>query len=250
VAESPGRQLLTILQRELVHSLHDAVAELVGNLDALAADPDFDATPFAGRVLGGVQPDNAVLSALSGLSSGDASPARAGLHGWRDEAADGAPRGVGYIVRSGDGRVAALSVVPAAGVRLTLRAAGLTGQSLDLPLANGFTLRLTGATAEQVEVAFLPDQPPAVARLSPGDRVEVEFRRDSVGHVIGLDEGPSVLFGAVTVGGWLASDAGGQLTQGAHLTLRGGEVALNASWEELRRLGSRLRSLTSGRGAP
>jgi hypothetical protein len=226
VAESPGRQLLTVLQRELVHSLHDAVAELVGDLDALAADPDFDATPFAGRVLGAVQSDNAVLSALSGLSSGGAGPARAGLHGWRDQTADGAPRGVGYIVRSGDGAVAALSVVPAAGVRLTLRAAGLTGQSLDLPLANGFTLRLTGTAAEQVEVAFFPDQPPAVARLSQGDRVEVELRRDSVGDVVGVSGGPSVLFGAVTVGGWLASDPAGQLTWGAHLALRGGEVAL------------------------
>jgi hypothetical protein len=226
VAESPGRQLLTVLQRELVHSLHDAVAELAGDLGALSADPDFDATPFAGRVLGAVQPENAVLSALSGLSSGSAGPARAGLHGWRDEAAEEAARGVGYVVRSGDGAVAALSVVPAAGVRLTLRAAGLTGQSLELPLANGFTLRLAGAAAEQVEVAFFPDQPPAVARLAPGDRVEVELRRDGVGDVVGVDGGPSVLFGAVTVGGWLASDPAGRLTQGAQLTLRGGEVAL------------------------
>src|SRR5215216_1634851 len=116
---SPGRQLLDVVRRELISALHDAAT----------------------------QSANPVLATLAGLSDADGGGLRAGLRGWRDGAADGAPRGVAYVVSAGGTAVAALTVVPAAGARLTLRAAGFeAGQSVQLPLANGFVLAVSGTT--------------------------------------------------------------------------------------------------------
>ena len=118
MAPNAGEQLLALLRRELINGLHDAVSQLVGELGALGVDPAFDATAFAGRVLAPVVTANPVLSALDRLLSADTDGMRARLRGWRDEATDGAPLGVAYVVSSGGPAVVALSIVPAAGARL------------------------------------------------------------------------------------------------------------------------------------
>ncbi|HEX8082185.1 MAG TPA: DUF6603 domain-containing protein [Jatrophihabitans sp.] len=225
MADGPGRQLLDLLQRELVLALHAAVADIAGSLDVLEVDDAFNLTPFVGRVLAAVQPDNAVLSALSGLTGSDGGAGSVNLHGWRDEAVDAAPRGLAYVARSDAGAIAALTVVPAAGVRLTLRAVGLAGQGLALPLSNGFSLNLSGNIAGEVEIGFTPDQPPQLVRLAEGDRVEVSFTRGGPGTVLGIEGGPSVRSGTVTAGGWVAT-RDGKFDRGGQLQLSGGEVRL------------------------
>jgi Family of unknown function (DUF6603) len=227
VAASPGRVLLDVLQRELIDGLHDAVSQVLGDLEALEADPAFDATAFAGRVLAPVEADNPVLAALSGLASAEMAGAGAGLRGWRDEAGEGAPLGVAYVVGAGGPAVAALSVVPAAGARLVLRAAGFSaGQSVQLPLDNGFALRVSGTAVEEIEVVFFADQPPAVTKLGAGDQIDVDLTRDAQGELLGIEGGPSVRFGSVAGGGSVASTSTGSFDRRGYLRCEGGEVAL------------------------
>jgi hypothetical protein len=145
----------------------------------------------------------------------------------RDEPTDGAPTGVAYVVSSGDA-VAALSLVPAAGARVTLRAAGfVAGQSVQLPLAGGFELRVSGTTdAGELEVAFSVDQVPAVTQLGAADRIEIALSRGDQGRLLGTEGGPSVRLGAVSAGGWVAGPPASPLDRGGHLQLSGGEVTL------------------------
>jgi hypothetical protein len=228
VADNPGRQLLDVLQRELVNALHEAISQIVGDLEALDVDATFDGTAFAGKVLAPIESDNPVLAALRGLTSANVAGPQARLRGWRDEAVEGAPLGVAYVVSSGGAAVAALSVVPAAGARLVLRAAGFgAGQSVELPLDNGFALRVLGTTAvDEIEVAFFPDQPPAVMKLGAGDRIDVDLTRATRGEPLGLAGGPSVLLGSVSAGGWIANTSTNPLDRGGHIRFEGGEVAL------------------------
>jgi hypothetical protein len=228
VENNAGRRLLDVIQRELVNALHNAVSQVAGDLEALEVDKTFDRTAFAGRVLAPVEVDNPVLAALRGLTSAGADGTHARLRGWRDEAADGAPRGVAYVVSAGGDAVAALSVVPAAGVRLVMRAAGFAaGQTVRLPLDNGFVLGLSGTSAvDGIEVAFFPDRPPEVTRLAVGDRIDIDLSRVGHGRLLGIEGGPSVRFGSVSAGCWVAGTAANPFDRGGHLGLTEGEVAL------------------------
>ncbi len=224
MATNSGRQLLDVLQRELIGALHDAVSQIVGDLGGLAADQAFNGTPFHDRVLAPVEGDHPVLAALSGLASGPA----AGLRGWRDGTAPGSPLGVAYVARSEGAAMVALSVVPAAGARLVLRAAGFgVGQSIDLELTSGFALRVSGTIADdEIEVAFLADRAPEITRLGDGDRIDVGIARDAQGDVLGIEGGPSVRIGSISAGAWVASTPANPFDHGGHLRLDGGEVAL------------------------
>lgn len=224
MGQSPGRQLLTTLQRELVHSLHDAATALVEQLAALAPDPGWDGTPFDGLVLGPVEPADPVLGALAGLATDNGKPA-VGLHGWRDSIADGAARGVAYTVRAADGLALVVSVTPST-PELTMRASGLTGQSITVALGNGWSLRVGGAAAGSLEVSVGSDGSPRTTASSPGDWLEVEFRRAGTGGALGVPGGPSVNFGTVTVGGRLEVTANGALGRQAWIGVRDGEVTL------------------------
>jgi len=222
----PGRQLLDVLQRELISGLHDAVSSVLGSLDALTVDSTFDDTAFAGRVLAPVDTANPVLDVVRRFTHTDAGEAEARLCGWRDESAEGSPRGAAYVLRSGSA-VAALTVVPAAGARLVLRAAGFgAGQSIEVAFAEGVTLSAAGTTSGSIDVAFFPDQPPSPLTLSAHDRIELSFRRQPRDGLIGLEGGPSVRFGAVSADGWVGSTDAQPFDRGVRLRVEGGEVAL------------------------
>jgi hypothetical protein len=226
MAPNAGDQLLDLLRRELINGLHDAVSHIVGDLGALTVDAAFSATAFAGRVLTPVDTANPVLAALNRLLSAEVGGARARLRGWRDEATDGAPRGVAYVVSSGGPAVVALSVVPARGVQLLLHAAGLTdAEMIELPLDGGFALQLSGS-ADEVEVAFFPAQVPVATKLGAGDRVKVELAAGGPGKLIGIEGGPSIRFGAVSIGGWVTGTPANAIDRGGHIKLKGGQVAL------------------------
>lgn len=227
MAASPGRTLLDVLQRELINGLHDAVAAVAADLEALDPDPAFNNTAFVGKVLAPVEADNPVLAALSGFASAEVAGVHTGLRGWRDEASDAAPRGIAYVVSSGGPTVAALSVVPPAGNRAVLRAAGFAAeQSLQVALDNGFALWLSGTTSGEIAITFFPDQPPAVTNLNAGDRIEVELTRGDQGQLLGIEGGPSVRFGSIAAGGAVANTPTQPFDRSAHLRLEGGEVAL------------------------
>lgn len=218
MGDSPGRQLLTAVRRELVHSLHDAAAALAGQLAALAPEPGWDGTPFAGRVLGPVAPTDPVLGAFAGLTA-DGNGAVAGLRGWQDDAA----RGVAYVVRFADGAAVAVTVTPAA-PELVVRAGGLTGETRELPLASGWRLRIGGAVAGTLEIAIGPDGEPLLHASTPGDWLEAEFHRDH-SDLLGIAGGPSVDFGAITLAGRIEVTG----AWSGHLTIRDGEVRLAPS---------------------
>jgi hypothetical protein len=235
VSDSTGRQLLGILRRELLTALHDAVAGVVGDLGALEVDRTFDGTPFAGRVLTPAEVDNPVLAWLAGFTDsagggGAAGAVQARLRGWRDEATDGAPRGIAYVVSDGGTAVAALSVVPGGAnpTQAVLRAAGFgAGQSIDVALGNGFGLRVRGVTsADEIEVVLSPDQPPVATRLAAGDRVDIDLDRPSQGERLGLEGGPELQLGSVSAGGWVANGPSAPFDGGGHLRLEKGLLVL------------------------
>lgn len=203
------------------------VSQLAGELSALTVDPAFERTPFAGRVLTPPAAGNPVVTLLGRFASADGAGTSAQVRGWRDAVADDAPRGLAYVVRS-DSAVAAFAIVPAAGPRLVLHAAGFApGQSLDAALGNGFALQVSGTTAGgAVEVAFLPDAAPQLLALAAGDRVDVDLTRGPAEGVVGVPGGPSVSFGAIAAGGWVASSESAPFGRGGHLTIAGGEVVL------------------------
>jgi len=222
----PGQRLLGLLSRQVVDAFHEAASALAGELAALPVDPRFEGTPYAGRILQQVSPNHPLLAVLARLSV-DAPPAHVGVHGWRATADDGAPRGLAYVATSGAGAVALISVVPADGAQLVLRAAGLTGGDLvRLPVLDDFTLVVNGNTSDELEIVFHPDQPPTVNRLAAGSRIDFGLTRSSRGERLGQETGPSVLFGAVDLGGFVAAGIKGGFDRGAHLTLEGGQVAL------------------------
>lgn len=225
MAGNPGRRLLDVLQRELLGGLRDTVAKIADDLTGLEVDPTYEGTAFAGRVLALVRSDHPVITALRALES---SGPGAGLHGWRDERAEGAPPGMAYVVRGPGQAVVALSVGPGNGPELVLRAAGFSaGQAVQLPLAGGFALRVDGRfTGEEFVVRFFPDRPPVSAALSVGDRIEFSLTRTAPGRLVGVEGGPSVSFGAVSAGGWVAATATDSFDLGGHLGFDGGEVAL------------------------
>ena len=224
MAGSPAYALLDLLQRELVNGLHDAVSQAIPALGALDPDEAFEETPFAGRVLAPLETDQPVLAALSGLAGGQAD---AGLRGWREDGNDGAGVGIAYVVNSGGTALAALAVVPAAGPRMVLHAAGLAaGQPLQLPLGNGFELRLSGEGADEIEVAFFPDRPPVATKLGAESRIDFAFSRAARGDTIGIAGGPSVRFGSFAVGGSVANTASDSFERRGYLSLEGGEVVL------------------------
>jgi hypothetical protein len=220
MANSVGERLLALLQRRLVESLHDAVNEMLGDIGALSPDPAFAGTPFEGRVLTPVTPGgDSLLGRVAGLVSAGGEIA---LHGWRDQPADDAPRGIAYVVRLGSG-VLAVSLVPAQG--LTLRAVVPAGGSLDIVLGNGFAAKISARTAGELQVVLAADGSPTVTNAEADDFVEAEFSRTGHGDPLGVPGGPSVVFGACTVHGRL-DYTGVELRRGAGLTLAGGEVAL------------------------
>ncbi len=229
--DNPGRALLDALRREVISALHDAAAAVLPSLAGLPVDPAFAGTPYDGLVLGKVEAAHPVLVAL-GLLTVDQPPVSLALHGWRDTPDDHAPRGIAYVATGPAGAVVVLSAVPDHGPRLTLRASGLMGGSLlDAPLLGGFALSVTGRTDDRVEIAFTADAPPEVVSLHPDAHVELVLTRAGTGNRLGLDEGPSVLFGAVQANLWAGGDAAGGFDAGGGLTLRDGEVALApASW--------------------
>lgn len=225
---SPGRQLLDVVRRELVGAVNDAVAQIAGALTALRADPAFDATAFAGRVLEPVALDQPVLASLKGLTSVAGGGAEARMRGWRDAATDGAPRGIALVVSAGRA-VAAVTFVPAdGGPRLVVRAAGFAdAEALDVPLEGGFALHLAASTNErEVAVAFAPDAPPTPLALDAGARLEFALSRPDRRDIVGIEGGPSVRFGAIQAGAFVASTPTDPFERGGQLTLSGGEVTL------------------------
>lgn len=225
MADDLGARLLDLVRRELLATLSNAVDAVVPDLGDLEVDDSFG-PPFNGRILKRLETDDAVLAALAGLASTGGGAAHAGLHGWRDEASDAAPRGVAYVVSSGTGPVAALSVLPDAD-RLTMHASGLgAGQSVDLQLGNGFALTVSGAVNREVSVAFSVDAPPVVTGLAAGSRIDWKLTRASPGELIGFDVGPSVLVGAVDVGASVSADVSGAFDARARLALSKGNVRL------------------------
>jgi hypothetical protein len=107
VPGDPGRQLLDILQRELIGGLHEAVAQIASELETLAVDDAFDGTAFADRALAPVDAASPVLGALRAFTSAAAAGADGQLRGWRDEVVDDAARGVAYVARAGPSAAAA-----------------------------------------------------------------------------------------------------------------------------------------------
>jgi hypothetical protein len=226
MATNAGDQLLALLRRELIDGLHHAVSQIVGDLGALEADPAFNATAFAGRVLAPIDTTNPVLVALDTMLSGEQDGVQARLRGWRDETADGGPLGVAYVVKTGGPQVVALSVVPESGVRLVLRAAGFTAaQDVRLSLGGGFALTLSGAVNE-LEVVFFPDRAPEATKLGSGDRIQVDLDAGGPGKLVGVEGGPSVLLGAVSIGGWVGGTSANEIDRGGHIALHGGRVEL------------------------
>jgi hypothetical protein len=225
MSDVPGQRLLDLLRRQLVDAFVDAATAVAGALAALPPDPRFDGTAYAGRILGPVAPNHPALAVLATLS-GDAMAGHVGLHGWRSAADDAAPRGLAFVATAGHA-VVLTTVVPAEGPHLVLRAAGLAGGDLvRIPVLTEFTLTVSGNTTDEIEIVFYSDRPPAVNRLAAGSRIDVGLSRSSRGERLGPAAGPSVLFGAVDFGGFVAAGVDGGFDRGGHLVLKGGEVAL------------------------
>lgn len=227
MSDGPGRALLSALQRELVQSLHDAATVL--DTSGLDADLAWADTPFAGRVRAVVADHpHPLLVALAALTSeGGGGAVTAALHGWRSEPDNpAASTGVAYAVRSADGLVAALVVVPSEEPQVTLHAAGLTGQTLQLPLSNGWLLRISGNTAGGLELAVGTEGGSLVRAATPGDRLEADFLREGEGALLGVPGGPSVQLGAATIGGRLWVETDGSVRPEGWLSLHRGEITV------------------------
>jgi hypothetical protein len=231
MSNSPGQRLLALLSRQLVNAFHQAASAIAGDLAALPEDPRFAGTPYQGRVREQLAPDHPVLAVLTALSA-DAGSAHVGLHGWRAARDDGASPGLAYVATPDPAVAVMLTVVPAEGPQLVLRAAGLAGHTIQVPVLDGFTLTITGTTTDEVEIVFHPDRPPTVNRLAAGTRIDFELSRLSAGERLGPESGPSVLFGGVSLGGYLGAGTDGSLQRGAHLVLKGGQVRLTPGYLE------------------
>ncbi|MEG3630131.1 DUF6603 domain-containing protein [Streptomyces poriticola] len=226
MAEDQGTRLLRLVSRTFVSALEEAAAAVMQDLAGLPVDERFAASPYAGRILQAVHPDHPALAVLDRLSA-DAGTTHAGLHGWRDTAADDAPHGLAFVATSGDGAVALLSVVPQGHPAVTVRAAGFSGGSIPpLPLPGGFTLTIGGNTPGELAVGLSSETPPAVLQLPAGSRVELALARSGPAEPVGVEGGPAVQFGAVSTGAFVGADPTGELEHGGHLRLTGGEVVL------------------------
>jgi hypothetical protein len=228
--DNPGQRLLTLLGRQLVTAFEEAANAVAADLAALPADPRFAGTPYDQRVLQQIAPDHPVLALLTELSA-DAAPAHVGLHGWRAAPNDGAPPGLAYVATSGAGAIAMITVVPAEGPQLVLRAAGLAGgQLISVPVLGDLMLTISGSSSDEVEIVFHPDQPPTVNRLAAGTRIDLELARFSAGDRLGPEGGPSVVFGSVSLGGFIGAAPDGSFQRGGHLVLKGGQVQLTPDY--------------------
>lgn len=226
MTEDAGGRLLGLLSHTFVGVLKDAAAAVMQDLIGLPVDERFAASPYAGRILQSVHPNHPALAVLDRLS-GDADTAHAGLHGWRDAAADDAPHGLAYVATSGTGAVALLAVVPQGDPPVTVRAAGFSGGSIpQLPLPGGFTLTVGGNTPGELAVGITADASPAVLQLAAESRIEMTLARSDPAEPLGVEGGPAVQFGSVSAGAFLAAGPAGELERGGHLGLAGGEVVL------------------------
>ncbi|WP_134741610.1 DUF6603 domain-containing protein [Nocardioides sp. 503] len=225
MGDSLGRQLFDLLRTTVIDALDEAVSSAAADLTRLTVDPDFDVSPFAGRVLTAPALDHPVLSALSGISAAEP-PARVGLHGWRSTTTDDAPRGIALVVTSGTGAVAVVAFVPAEGRQLSVLGSGLGGGQLPpLTSGSGVTLRVGGVTPDEVQLALPLDGPPAAQRLAAGTRLEVALTRPA-GAALGPEGGPFVQLGSLALTAALASTDGATITRELRATLSGGEVVL------------------------
>jgi hypothetical protein len=220
VGADPGDLVLDVLRRALVDALHDAVSEVLGDLTALASDPSFSATAFDGLVLQPASTVHPVLDVLRRFTGG-APPHDVSLRGWRTTNGADAAFGLAMVARS-EAAVVALTMVPAQGPRLVLRAAGLAGTTVELK-ADAFRLAVTGTTPDAVEVAFTTDAPPDPRRLVAGSDLSLSLQRPQTAR---LGDGPSVDFGTVDVGARIWSDDKGALHRSARLGVARGQVAL------------------------
>ncbi len=205
-----------------------AVADVGDDLAELEVDSAFAGTAFAGRVLAPVEVDHPVIAALRGLASADGGPG-ARLQGWRDPPdGDDAPPGMAYVVRGPNLAVAALVVMPGGPAALALHAAGFTaGQPVQLSLGDGAALRVDGTiVGDELVVRFFADRAPVADSMAVGDRLEIGLTRAGPGPLIGAAGGPSVVLGALSAGGWVASSAVNRFDRGGHLRAAGGEVTL------------------------
>lgn len=216
----PGEQLLDVVRRALIDALHDAVSEVLGDLTALAPDHSFTGTAYEGLVLQPASTGHPVLDLLRSFTGGPP-PHDASLRGWRTTTGADAAFGLALVARS-ERAVVALTMVPAEGPRLVLRAAGLTSTTFEVQ-AGTFRFAVTGTTPDEVEVGFTTDAPPDPRQLLAGCDVSLSLQRPQTDR---LGDGPSVDFGAVEVTARLWSDAAGGLHRSARLALAHGQVAL------------------------
>lgn len=216
----PGDLVLDVLRRALIDAVHDAVSEVMGDLTALAPDPTFSTTAFDQLVLQPASTAHPVLDVLRRFTGGTP-PNDVSLRGWRTTTGADAAFGLALVARS-EAAVVALTMVPAEGPRLVLRAAGLAGTTVALQ-ADAFRLAVTGTTPDAVEVAFTTDAPPDPRSLVDGSDLTLSLERPQTER---LGDGPSVDFGTVDVGARLWSDAGGAVHRSARLGIAGGQVAL------------------------
>lgn len=239
----PGEQLLHLLRQQLLALL----ASLRGSLAAVLAgigpvEPPWSGTAMDGHLLAradGTPPADPlaarVLELLDDLSTAasGAGPSSVALYGWEPTVggAGTSARGVAFAGRTGTGATdlaVALVLDDVSGTATgAVVASGGTPAGTAIPLGPGWTVTLAGRVAGSLTISFTAAGPPTVNGATAGDTVTVTLTRAPAPDPdVGVDGGPSLTLGAISLTAGLTVAADLTVTGTGGLTTSGGSVRL------------------------
>lgn len=239
----PGEQLLHLLRQQLLALLASLRASLADVLAGIGpVDPPWSGTAMDGHLLaraGGTPPADPlaarVLELLDDLSTAAAgtAPTSVALYGWSPTVGGGttAARGVAFAGRTGTRATdlaVALVLDDVSGTPTgSVVASGGTPVGAAIPLGPGWTATLSGSVAGSLTVSFTADGPPTVSGATAGDTVTLTLTRaPAPGPDVGVDGGPSLTLGAISLTAGLAVATDLAVTGTGGLTTSGGSVRL------------------------